>query len=100
MADVDRMAIARAAKAQALLNDAEFQSAFAAVRASLLSRIEACPVRDADGLHTLHLQLNLLKQVQQQIQHVVNTGKVVEERASFLERVGRLAKRGLADARR
>lgn len=89
MADVDREALNRAAKAQALLSDPELIAAFDAVRAALFAKIEACPVRDADGLMLLRLQLKLLQDVKANIQSVVNTGKVVAEHLSFMERVKR-----------
>lgn len=91
MADLDKTAVYRAAKAQALLNDDELNAAFAAVRETLLARIEECPIRDRDGVHELKLQLKLLNDVRANLQSVVNTGKVIEYRISMLER----AKRGL-----
>lgn len=91
MADVDRNALHRAAKAQALLSDPELSAAFEAVRASILERIEACPIRDVEGMMNLRLQLKLLNDVRANLQSVVNTGKVIQERITFMERIKRKA---------
>lgn len=81
--------IARAEKAQRLLEDPEFQAAFIAVKDSIISRIEGCPVRDMDGLHDLHLMLKLLNDVRANIVSVINTGKITQDRINWLERVKR-----------
>ena len=90
----ERQALARAAKAKALLGDSEFTGAFESVRLQLLERMEQCPIRDREGLHELKLMLKLLGDVKQNIEHVFNTGKVIEYRISLLER----AKKGLEHA--
>lgn len=90
MADTDRMNMSRALKAQALLNDPEFQEAFSAVKSSILERIEACPLRDKEGLYCLRLELKILQDVKANIQHIVNTGKVIESNVSFLEKAKRI----------
>lgn len=98
MADVkdlsERAAVARAAKAKAMLSDQEFTGAFDAVRAQILDRIEECPIRDREGVHELKLMLKLLGDVRANIEHVVNTGRVIEYRLSLLER----AKKGIEHA--
>jgi hypothetical protein len=92
MADLnERSAMSRAAKAQALLNDEELTAAFESVRAAIIDRWEAAPIRDRDGAHELKLQLKLLADVRANLQAVVNTGKVIQHRISMLER----AKRGI-----
>lgn len=91
MADVDKQALGRASKAQALLNDPELNAAFDAVKTSILERIEACPIRDTEGLMNLKLQLKLLNDVKANLQAVVNTGKVIQDRITWLERVKRKA---------
>ena len=93
MADVvklsDREAMARASKAQALLNDPELNAAFEAVKNSIHDRIDACPIRDVDGLVSLRLQLKLLNDVKANLQSVVSTGKVIQDRLTWLERAKR-----------
>ena len=89
----ERTAISRSARAQALLENSELSAAFEAVRTALLQRIEACPIRDRDGVHELKLQLKLLVDVRANIQSVVNTGKVIEYRTNMLERA-----KGIANA--
>ena len=91
---VEKTALNRAVKAQALLEDTELQAAFEAVRESLLKRIEECPIRDREGVHELKLQLKLLNDVRANLQAVVNTGKVIEYRITMLER----AKKGVTNA--
>ena len=91
---VEKTAINRAVKAQALLEDPELQEAFSAVREALLKRIEECPIRDREGVHELKLQLKLLSDVRANLQSVVNTGKVIEYRITMLER----AKKGVSNA--
>lgn len=89
MADTDNLNRSRAIKAARLLEDPEFNIAFSAVRSSILERIEACPIRDKEGLYCLRLELKILNDVKANIQHVVNTGKVIEHRISLLERAKR-----------
>ena len=90
----DKGQISRGLKAQALLADPELTEAFVAVRASLLRKIEECPIRDREGVHELKLQLKLLSDVRANLHSVVNNGKVIESRINMLER----AKRGLTNA--
>jgi hypothetical protein len=85
------MLISRAEKAQSLLNDPELTAAFDAVREAIFRKIESCPIRDEEGLMNLRLQLKLLGDVKANIQSVINTGKVIQERLTFLERVKRKA---------
>lgn len=89
MADTDSLMMSRALKAQALLDDPELLNAFSAVKASILERIEACPLRDTEGLIILRLELKILNDVRANIQHVVNNGKVIQQRISVLERAKR-----------
>jgi hypothetical protein len=89
----DRAAERRAVKAEALLNDAELIAAFDSVRASIFQRIEACPIRDKEALYDLRLMLKLLGDVKANLQSVVNTGKVIEQRRTFLAR----AKQGVSN---
>ena len=89
----DREALARAAKAQALLNDPELNNAFDAVRKSIHDMWEQTPIRDRDGAHELRLMLKLLDDVKANIQSVVNTGKVVAHNQSLLDRAKKLVRR-------
>ncbi len=92
MADLNqRAAINRAEKAQALLSDPELNAAFDAVRDAIFKKIEACPIRDQEGLLNLRLQLKLLTDVKANSQAVINTGKVVQGQITWLERVKRKA---------
>lgn len=90
MADSDSVMLARAARAKRILEDPELQAAFVAVKASILERIEACPIRDKEGLYCLRLELKILQDVKANIQHVVNNGVVVTHRISLLERAKRV----------
>ncbi len=83
----DRTAERRAVKAEMLLNDPELISAFESVRVSIFQRIEACPIRDKEALYDLRLMLKLLGDVKANLQSVVNTGKVIEQRRTVLARL-------------
>ena len=87
MADLERQLLARASKAKLLTDNPEFNNAFQAVRDSLFQRIEACPIRDQEGLKDLHKMLKLLSDVKMNVVHVVNTGKVIEQRQSLMQRM-------------
>lgn len=88
MADVTgRDPIIRAKDAETVLSHPEFKAAIHGVRQAIYERIEACPIRDEEGLKTLALQLKLLRDVQANLQSVVNTGKVLEHERSFMDRI-------------
>lgn len=86
MAESDKLMLGRADKAKVLLNDPEFQEAFKAVESSIFEKIKQCPIRDTEGLQILRLQLKLLADVKANIESVVNTGKVIQDRINWLER--------------
>jgi hypothetical protein len=87
----ERQSIDRANKANDLLKHPEFVAAIAAMRQSILVKIEEAPVRDREAVHELKLMLKLLGDLQANLHSVINTGKVIESRISMLER----AKKGL-----
>ena len=90
MADVSgRDPIVRAKDAERLLQDPEFKAAINGVRQALFQRIEACPLRDEEGLRMLQLQLKLLRDVQANLQSVINDGKVLEHKRSVWEQAKR-----------
>lgn len=90
MADVkDRDPLVRAADAAGILAHPEFKAAMNGVRLALYQRIEECPLRDQEGLRMLQLQLKLLRDVQANLQAVVNTGKVLEHERSLMDRMKR-----------
>ena len=88
MADVNgRDPLVRAKDAEHLLNHPEFKAAINGVRQALFQRIEACPLRDEEGQRMLQLQLKLLRDVQANLQAVINTGKVLEQERSLMDRM-------------
>jgi len=87
----DHEILRQANKAATLMDDSTMKAAFAGVRAALLDRFEACPVRDIEGQHEIKLMLKLLNDVRANLQSMIDSGKVVESRNSVLER----AKKGL-----
>ena len=82
----EAQALSRANKAERLLNDAELQAAFAAVRDELLRRIEEAPIRDREAVHECKLMLKLLADLRLNLQSVINTGKMIQARQNILER--------------
>lgn len=74
----DAEVIARAEKAQRILNDETFQQAFENTRTAIFEAIEATPIRDEEGLRHLRLCLKLLKDVKANLTATLNDGKVAE----------------------
>lgn len=73
-------AIARAEKAQRILNDELFQEAFDNTRTAIFEAIERTPLRDDEGLKHLRLCLKLLQDVKANLTATLNDGKVAEFR--------------------
>lgn len=70
--------IAKADKAQKLLDDPLFVEAFENTRQAIFQKIEATPIRDTEGLTQLRLCLKLLTDVRANLVRVLNDGKVAE----------------------
>jgi hypothetical protein len=70
--------IDRADKAQRILNDEIFKESFESVRQALLSKFEAAPVNDAEGMVKVRLCLKLLNDVRANLEAVIRDGKVEE----------------------
>lgn len=70
--------IARAEKAQRILNDETFQEAFENTRKAIFEAIERTPLRDDEGLKHLRLCLKLLQDVKANLNSMLNDGKVAE----------------------
>jgi hypothetical protein len=91
MADVisDAKILRKADGAKNLMENEAMRDAFAGVKAALLERFEACPIRDIEGQHEIKLMLKLLNDVRANLQSMIDSGKVVESRKSLLERANR-----------
>lgn len=74
----DAQRIAKAERAQKLLNDADLTEAFENVRRAIHDRIDEVPLRDTEGLVHLRLCLKLLTDVRANLTAALNDGKVVE----------------------
>lgn len=74
----DKDEISKAAKAQALLNDATLSEAFSNLRIALLQKIELAPLRDEEGVHEARLMLKLLRDLKGNLVLFVNAGKMAE----------------------
>lgn len=97
MADVtleDRKAMYRGEKAKQLLDNAEFSAAVEAVRTALHQKFDQTPVRDTEGMQVIRLQLKCLDDVIANVQHVINTGKVVQDRITWFEKLKQRATHG------
>lgn len=83
----------RGEQARLILENEIYTEAFEGVRAALISKWEDAPIRDIEGQKELKLMLKLLKDVQANIQHVMNTGKLaknmIERESVFRKTVNR-----------
>lgn len=70
--------VARAEKAQRILNDEIFQESFENTRKAIFEAIERTPLRDDEGLKHLRLCLKLLQDVKANLTATMNDGKVAE----------------------
>ena len=66
----------RAERAARLLSDPLFKDMFDAVYTAIHQQVDACPVRDVEGLQALLLQLTLLKSLRANVVTWANDGKV------------------------
>lgn len=72
--------IAKAEKADRILQDPLFIEAFENTRQAIFAQIERTPIRDDEGLKHLRLCLKLLTDVRANLVAVLNDGKVEEFR--------------------
>lgn len=63
-------------RAQHLLDDPILTKAFGDVRAAILERWEAAPIRDTEGAHELKLMLRILTDVRGNLELAVQNGKL------------------------
>lgn len=62
-------------RASELLNGEIFSEAVENVRKAIIDKWQACPVRDKEGQHELHLMVKLLDELVGQINVFINEGK-------------------------
>lgn len=70
----------QAIKAKALLDDPTLTGAFEAVRSSIITAIENCPLAGVESAEDLRRCLRLLKAVKGHLEAAVQSGKVAEFR--------------------
>lgn len=68
----------RGARAEKLLNDPLLVESFQTLRETILSGIEATPLRDVEGAEKLRIMLKLLKDLRHNIDKVVQDGKLAK----------------------
>jgi hypothetical protein len=68
--------IDRGAKAETLLKNETYREAVGKVRQGILDLWSNSPIRDVEGQTYLRLQLKALDDIEKNIQHVANTGKL------------------------
>lgn len=71
--------LAKASKAEQLLNDDTLNEAFDSVRQAIFSKIEQTPLRDDDGLKQLRMMLKLLRDVRANLERAIRDGKLAAE---------------------
>lgn len=88
--DTDKLATdqRRGERAQAILEDALFVEAHAAIRDRLIAEWEAAPARDAEGRERLWMMVKLLERVRGHMQEVMTTGKLAAKSLADLEKRG------------
>lgn len=82
--------IARANRANELLNSGTMKEAFNGVREALVVSLESCAVGDTSTQHEIALMLQLLKRVQAHLQSWVSDGTLAKkevEQQTWLDRV-------------
>jgi hypothetical protein len=68
--------LARAVRAEKILNDAVFVEAFDKVKAAILAKFETSPVRDSEGREHLFKMLKALNDAKGYLEQVMQDGKV------------------------
>ena len=68
--------VSRGREAELLINNPIFVESFAAVREGIINSWANTPIRDKEGAHELKLMLKLLTDVELNIKHVLDTGKI------------------------
>ena len=87
----------RGAEAERLLAEPLLIEAFEVIERDIIEEIKKCPIRDVEGLRSLHLMLGLHQRLRRQIESVATTGKLARE--TLAQRAAR-AVRGLMPRRR
>lgn len=70
----------RAERAKQLLADEVLSEAFGEIRTRLIAQLESLPINDHETQHEITLMLQLLRKVREQLERVVQDGKVMEHR--------------------
>lgn len=74
----EELRLARASRAKQLLDDPLLTESFEMVKAGIIERWAAAPLRDRDGAHELKLMLKILIDVRAALSQAINDGKVVQ----------------------
>ena len=73
-------------RAQRLLEDEILTKAFTDVRAAIIERWEAAPIRDVEGQHELKLMLRIVSDVRSNLELAVMNGKLAAEELRMQKR--------------
>lgn len=83
----------RGEQARQVVENEIYIEAWQGVRDALISKWEACPIRDKEGQHELKLMLKLLSDVRRNIETVMQTGQMakiqIERESIFRQTVNR-----------
>ena len=85
----------RAHKAKAVLENPAYTEAYEMCRLAIIDRIEKCPLSDTTTAEDLRKCLKLLRDVQANMVHAFNSGKIEEFKLTQAEKVSKNPFRGL-----
>lgn len=69
---------AAGAQAREVLDNEQFQNAFAAIKKEIIEQWERSPARDSSGREALWAYLSLLKKVEMHLRSTMESGKLAE----------------------
>ena len=87
--------IQKAQQAKDLIENEQFKSAFIQIRAGIIEKWRACPIRDHEGQHELKLMDKLLSEIEGYFKSIIETGKMAEIELANEKKVAKLKKAGI-----
>lgn len=82
-------------KAKELLENEIYKAAIENIRAGIVDKWRACPIRDRDGAHELKLLDKLLGELEGYIKQVADSGKMAEIQLENEQKIARLKQSGI-----
>jgi hypothetical protein len=85
----------RGRSAREVIESPLFREAFDKLRAGIVDKWRACPVRDLEGQHELKLMDKLLADVEKYLKDIIDTGKMAEIQIERDAKIAQLRKAGI-----